>query len=95
MLRAKSGLSRSGKVVSDLLDFAKAGAQPDGTTTPASEVLDSLSQELQSRLAAAHGGAVGVGSELGRGCTFWFELPGTPMASRETADLARTAPTLH
>src|SRR5262249_28223141 len=45
--RAQSGLSRSGKMVNDLLDFAKAGAQPDGTATSASEVLDSLSHELQ------------------------------------------------
>jgi signal transduction histidine kinase len=27
------------------------------------------------RLAEAHGGRVGVSSVLGRGCTFWFELP--------------------
>jgi len=189
--RAHSGLSRSGRVVNDLLDFAKAGAPPDDTTTSVGEVLDSLSHELQplaredgvdlridpprepclvfcrpgvlislidnlarnaikytadspvravtvrsqlkrgqfrvevtdsgpglapetravifepfvrapsaqgkpgtglglatvKRLVAAHGGKVGVESEPGRGCTFWFELPGAPS---EAADLART-----
>jgi hypothetical protein len=33
------------------------------------------------RLAEAHGGSVGVTSVLGRGCTFWFELP----SARRTA----------
>ena len=27
------------------------------------------------RLVQAHGGALGVRSEVGRGCTFWFEMP--------------------
>ena len=197
--RAHSGLSRSSKVVRDLLDFAKAGAPPDGTTTSVDEVLDSLSHELQplareagvdlriepprepclvfcrpgvlmslidnlasnaikytadspvrvvgvrsqlkqgrfrvevadsgpglapqtravifepfvraqsakgkpgiglglatvKRLVAAHGGEVGVESEPGRGCTFWFELPGAPVAPREKADLAETLSPLH
>lgn len=197
--RAHSGLSRSSKVVSDLLDFAKAGAPPDGTTTSVAEVLDSLSYELQplareagvdlriepprepclvfcrpgvlislfenlarnaikytadspvrvvsvrsqlkqghfrvevadsgpglapqtravifepfvraqsaqgkpgiglglatiKRLVAAHGGEVGVESEPGRGCTFWFELPGAPVAPPEKADLAGTLSPLH
>jgi len=192
--RAHSGLSRSSKIVSDLLDFAKAGAPPDGTTTSVSEVLDSLSHELQplareagvdlrvdsprepclvfcrpgvlislidnlarnaikytadspvrgvsirsqlkrgrfrvevadsgpgiapqmravifepfvraqsaedkpgiglglatvKRLVAAHGGELGVETEPGRGCTFWFELPAAPVAPREKADLIGT-----
>jgi signal transduction histidine kinase len=33
------------------------------------------------RLVEAHGGRVGVVSVAGRGCTFWFELPGAHEAS--------------
>jgi len=47
------------------------------------------------RLVAAHGGEVGVESEPGRGCTFWFEVPGAPVAPREKADLAGTLSPLH
>jgi signal transduction histidine kinase len=35
--------------------------------------------------AQAHGGSVGVRSEPGRGCTFWFELPRRAPARSETS----------
>ncbi len=46
---ARSGLMRSSKLVHDLLDFARAGARPgDGASAEVTEVLGSVSQELQS-----------------------------------------------
>ena len=46
---ARNGLMRSSKLVNDLLDFARAGARPgDGASAEVTEVLGSVSQELQS-----------------------------------------------
>src|SRR6202022_2592698 len=46
---ARNGLMRSRKLVNDLLDFARAGARPgDGASAEVTEVLGSVSQELQS-----------------------------------------------
>ena len=46
--RAKRGLMRSTRIVSDLLDFAKAGARPaDGTSAALVEVLEGLAEELK------------------------------------------------
>ncbi len=38
------------------------------------------------KLAESHGGRVGVRSELGRGCTFWFELPRASPGLDDLAD---------
>jgi signal transduction histidine kinase len=35
-----------------------------------------LGLSIVRRIAVAHGGQVGVDTELGRGSTFWMELPG-------------------
>jgi signal transduction histidine kinase len=35
-----------------------------------------LGLSIVRRIATAHGGRVGVDTELGRGSTFWMELPG-------------------
>jgi signal transduction histidine kinase len=46
---ARSGLMRSSRIVNDLLDFARAGARlADGASSEVTEVLESLSPELQS-----------------------------------------------
>jgi signal transduction histidine kinase len=41
------------------------------------------------RLVEAHGGAVGVHSEPGRGCRFWFDLPAMAGAALPSASSAR------
>lgn len=43
------------------------------------------------RLADSHGGAVGVRSEPGRGCLFWFELPKTAQSRSSRAAANRDA----
>jgi signal transduction histidine kinase len=46
--RAKRGLTRSTRIVNDLLDFAKAGARPaEGASAGLLEVLEGLSEELK------------------------------------------------
>jgi signal transduction histidine kinase len=53
--RAARGLSRVEHIISDLLDFARAGAAPmRGCTTEATEAVSDLLEEMQPLAAAAH-----------------------------------------
>ncbi len=43
------------------------------------------------RLAESHGGTVGVHSVVGKGCTFWFELPTASREERASAAVPRAS----
>ncbi len=60
------------------IKFSRTGAKPTG-----GETSFGLGLAVAKRLAEAMGGAVGCESELGRGATFWVELPAEGEASSD------------
>lgn len=44
-----------------------------------------LGLAICQRIVRAHGGQIGASSEIGKGSTLWFELPGAPVAAPATA----------
>jgi signal transduction histidine kinase len=84
---ARNGLMRSNKLVNDLLEFARAGAGPgDGASAEVTEVLGSVSQELQS---LAHESGVELRIELPQESCAVFCRPGVLMSLIE--NLVRNA----
>jgi len=51
-------------------DFGKTSVQPT-----AGETSTGLGLSIVKRLAELHGGEVGVQSEIGKGSTFWIQIP--------------------
>ena len=56
-------------------EFVRLGVKPTGGEPSAG-----LGLAISRRIVKAHGGQIGVESELGLGATFWFTLPIDPSA---------------